>query len=363
MGMKDSEILSAFQPTAAATGAAELAGDKSADVAAAWVFDACHLGVVLRAVLAVAVLLGVAALFVARNASEWIGHLSLWTIGALGATVAWLIIACSLKQVLARLSVRGQYAAGMALGALCGLYGCGMLALAQWVDPAPWLGSAAAGALLAGLMVQALVWRVRSRTPATTAAQLAELQARIRPHFLFNTLNSAIALVRAEPARAEGLLEDLSDLFRSALADHGEATRLGDEITLARRYLDIEAVRFGERLRVEWALDPAADAAPLPPLLLQPLLENAVRHGVEPSTEGAQIKVSTQRRGDRVLLRVTNTVPAGSGPAGHGLALNNVRQRLALLHDVQASFRAGLKGSGADAVYQVRIEVPAGAPP
>jgi two-component system sensor histidine kinase AlgZ len=171
---------------------------------------------------------------------------------------------------------------------------------------------------------------------------------------LFNTLNSAIALVRAEPAKAEALLEDLSDLFRQALKDSGDPVRLAEEINLAQRYLDIEKVRFGDRLRVQWALDPAADDAKLPPLLLQPLVENAVRHGVEPSAQGADVRISTQRRGSTVVIKVTNTVPNGQGKAGQGLALRNVRERLALLHDVQSQFRSGLKAG----VFQVRMEVP-----
>jgi hypothetical protein len=97
------------------------------------------------------------------------------------------------------------------------------------------------------------------------AARLSELQSRIRPHFLFNTLNSAIALVRAEPAKAETLLEDLSDLFRHALIDQGESVTLADEIELAQRYLAIEQVRFGERLQLEWALDPRRAGRVLPP--------------------------------------------------------------------------------------------------
>jgi two-component system sensor histidine kinase AlgZ len=130
---------------------------------------------------------------------------------------------------------------------------------------------------------------------------------------------------------------------------------LGEEIALAQRYLAIEQVRFGERLQVEWALDPAADSAMLPPLLLQPLVENAVKHGVEPSATGAQVKVSTQRRGAMVVVKVTNTVPAGQGERGHGVALANVRDRLRLLHDVQGQFQTALK----DGVYQVRMEIPA----
>jgi two-component system, LytTR family, sensor histidine kinase AlgZ len=118
--------------------------------------------------------------------------------------------------------------------------------------------------------------------------------------------------------------------------------------------LDIEQVRFGKRLRVTWALDPQADDAKLPPLLLQPLVENAVKHGVEPSSSGADLKISTQKRGSVVVIKITNTAPAGQGHAGNGVALQNVQDRLRLLHDVQASFRC----TWVDGVYQVRMEVP-----
>ena len=263
-------------------------------------------------------------------------------------------MACSLKKLLARLSSSAQQVVGVALGGVAGLYGCGVLYLVGLLEPAPWLASAASGALLSAALVAALVLRAKGQTPAATAARLSELQARIRPHFLFNTLNTAIALVRAEPAKAETLLEDLSDLFRHALMEQGKSVTLADEIMLAQRYLAIEKLRFGERIQVEWALDPGASTAKLPPLLLQPLVENAVKHGVEPSAQGAEIKISTQRRGSSVVIKVTNTVPVGNSEPGSGVALNNVRDRLSLLHDVQGQFQYGLK----DGVFQVRIEVP-----
>ena len=318
------------------------------------VFDACNIGVVLRAVLFVEAVVGVGAMFGTGRFVEWLLRFSLLTGGVLPATLAWLIAACLLKGQLARLGNLQQWLAGMLLGALAGLYGCGLLVMMGMLDPAPWWASAAAGALLSAVLVAGLFWRAKARTPAATAARLAELQSRIRPHFLFNTLNSAIALVRAEPAQAEAVLEDLSELFRHALADPAESVTLGQEIALAKRYLAIEQIRFGDRLQVQWSLDPEADNAKLPPLLLQPLVENAVRHGVEPSAGGAQVKISTLRRGRMVVLKVTNTTPAGSGERGHGLALANVRERLALLHDVQAQFHTVLK----DGIFQVRLELP-----
>ena len=323
-------------------------------VAPRLVFDACHVGVVLRAVMGVEMVVAVGAMFLSGTLMEWFTRLALLTAGALPAVLLWLILACSLKKGLARLPDALQWAAGIGLGAITGWYGCALLWMFGIARSVPWLASGFSGALLAATLVAALVWRARAATPAATTARLSELQSRIRPHFLFNTLNSAIALVRAEPAQAERLLEDLSDLFRHALMDPGESTTLANEVALAQRYLAIEKIRFGDRLRVEWVLDASADAARLPPLLLQPLVENAVRHGVEPSASGADLRVTTERRGSTVVIKVVNTVPEGPGEPGHGVALGNVKARLNLMHDVQSRFHHGLK----DGVHQVRIEVP-----
>ena len=343
--MKDSQILSAFLEPAA----------RAAPPARVLVFDACHVGVIVRAVLFVEIVMAAGAMFSAATVLDWIEQVAFLSGAAFPGTLAWLVVACSLKTLLARFPPIAQHAFGMAIGALGGVYGCLLLSLVGLPGPAPWLASACTGALLAMVLVAALMMRAKARLPADATARLAELQARIRPHFLFNTLNSAVALVRDDPARAEAILEDLSDLFRSALLERGESVSLADEIDLARRYLQIEQVRFGERLQVEWALDARAGAARVPPMMLQPLVENAVKHGVEPSPSGAQVKISTQRRGGTVVIKVTNTVPPGKGRRGHGVAQDNVRDRLRLLHDVQGEFQTALK----DGIYQVRVEVPA----
>ena len=346
--MKDSRILSTFEEIPAVS-------PRARPVAPLLVFDACQLGVTLRAILFVECFTAIGAMFGAAGFLDWVGRTALLTGATLPAAMAWLVVACALRLVLALLKPAWQYAVGVALGALAGLGGCAIFAVLGLVSPPPWVAGAFAGAALSAVVVAGLALRARGRMPADTAARLLELQARIRPHFLFNALNSAIALVREEPRKAEAVLEDLSELFRSVLADQGEAVTLREEIELARRYLAIEQVRFGDRLRIEWAIDPNADNAKLPPLLLQPLVENAVAHGVEPSASGADVKITTLRRGSVVVIRVTNTVPAGIGKAGMGLALDNVRDRLHLLHDVQAQFQTILK----DGMFQVRMEVPA----
>ena len=153
------------------------------------------------------------------------------------------------------------------------------------------------------------------------------------------------------------VLEDLAELFRAALGAMDEATTLKDEVALSHRYLDIEQLRFGSRLRLTWDLDPQADDARLPPLVLQPLIENAVRHGVEPSDRGGQIEIRTRRRRDRVLISVTNTVPLdGSAQRpGHGIGLASVRERLRLMHDLDCDFRSGLIEDGR---WRVSLGVP-----
>ncbi len=341
--MEDSQILSVFQESSPPAPS----GRPGLHLPDALVFDACHVGVVLRAVLFVEAVVAVAAMYGSQNPMQWLSQMSLTTGAALPATLLWLIAACSIKTMLARLSPNAQKLAGVGLGALAGLYGCAVLALMGLLDAAPWLASAFSGALLSALLVAALVLRAKGKTPAATAARLAELQARIRPHFLFNSLNSAIALVRDEPRKAERLLEDLSDLFRSALAEQSTSVTLADEVALAQRYLAIEQLRFGERIQVEWSLDERAAGARLPPLLLQPLVENAVKHGVEPAAGGARIKVSTQRRGAMVVIKVSNTVaqaPVTPSP-GHGLALNNVRERLS--QSSRTTLRQRVLGMGA----------------
>jgi two-component system sensor histidine kinase AlgZ len=207
--------------------------------------------------------------------------------------------------------------------------------------------------------------------PQQTQARLVELQARIQPHFLFNTINTAMALIQIDPDRAESVLEDLAELFRRALASPSTRSRLADEVDLAQRYLGIESLRFGQRLQLNWVLDPAADDAVVPHLLLQPLVENAVKHGIEPSSEGGWVRVQTQRQGDRVHITISNSVPAAATQAstrrGHGIALRNVRQRVLLMHDVEARFEAGLQplidgpaGQGAGQCHVVHIVMPMG---
>ena len=195
----------------------------------------------------------------------------------------------------------------------------------------------------------------KAHSPALAEARLQALQARIRPHFLFNSLNAVLALIRRDPQRAERSLEDLADLFRTLMSDARQFVRLADEIALLERYAALEQLRLGERLRITWELDGAPADALLPPLVLQPLLENAVYHGVEPGTGAAEVVVQIERRGNHVLARIENPyVEAEVQRAGNRMALENIRERLQLFFDAEARIAT----TTANGRYRVEIEIP-----
>lgn len=320
------------------------------------VFNVCHVGVVLRALLLLHGVLAVGVMFSAASFTAWLTQLAMVTILALPCMLLWLLLACALRRPLSALSRPGQWAAAAGLGALCAGSGWALgqfTGLPPFAEPpiVPWLCT---GAGLGVALTGWLQMRADRLGPAQATARLAELQSRIRPHFLFNTLNTALSLVRGDPARAERVLEDLAELFRHALDNARETVSLADEIDLAQRYLAIEQTRFGTRLRLSWQLDPAAATARLPPLLLQPLVENAVRHGVEPNADGGTVRIQTEIRMGLAWLTVTNSTGLATSTSGHGMALQNVRERLHLMHDVAARFEVRRQPRE----FRVRLGVP-----
>lgn len=211
--------------------------------------------------------------------------------------------------------------------------------------------AATAAAVLAYLRLH-----MKAYSPALAEARLQALQARIRPHFLFNSLNAVLALIRRDTKRAEHALEDLAELFRALMSDGRSLVRLADEIALLERYAAIEQLRLGERLRLSWEIDGAPVDALLPALVLQPLLENAVYHGVEPGTGIGDVLVRIERRGERVLARIENPYHErdARGRAGNRMALDNIRERLMLFFDAEARLESRVEGTR----YLVEIEIP-----
>jgi two-component system sensor histidine kinase AlgZ len=203
----------------------------------------------------------------------------------------------------------------------------------------------ALAAIAALLLLAYLRLLTRAYSPALAEARLQALQSRIRPHFLFNSLNAVLSLIRRDPRRAEQALEDLSDLFRVLMQDNRSFVPLGDEIALLERYASLEQLRLGERLTVVWELEAAPRDALMPPMILQPLLENAIYHGVEPGAGEGRVVVRIERRGGGVLARHDNTNKRGDPPSGgNRLARANKRERRQMFLEVGA--RHDNRGAG-----------------
>ena len=294
------------------------------------------------------------------HASLFIQWIVLTTVGCLCAAGALL------RRMHPSLATLVAYLVLLAITATYSL-GAGWIMGAQ-----PWSGVGVAegqsGFLVRNLTVSAIIgalllryayihhqWERRVHSEAR--ARLDALQARIRPHFLFNSMNTIASLTRTRPAQAEEAVENLAELFRASLADGGRDSTLGDELALTRRYLDIERLRLGERLRVRWEVDGVPLDAALPPLTLQPLAENAVYHGVETAVEGGTICVGGERGRDGLTVWIANTVAeAGSNRyrRGNGMAVENIRGRLeAFFHG-----SADLSVQSSHQRYQVTLRLP-----
>ncbi|MFZ5556306.1 MAG: sensor histidine kinase [Pseudomonadota bacterium] len=217
--------------------------------------------------------------------------------------------------------------------------------LRQWL-----FGLGASAALLSYFSL-----RNRALSPALAEARLQALQARIRPHFLFNSLNAVLGIMRSDPRRAETALEDLAELFRVLMADNRKLSTLAREVELTRQYLQIEQLRLGPRLQVDWRVDEMPENALVPPLVLQPLVENAVYHGIEPASGPGTVELSIRRSGDQVEAVLRNPYQGGGRHhSGNRMALANIKERLMLHFDEEASLTVREEGG----IYEVRIVLP-----
>lgn len=320
--------------------------------------DFCNFGVVLRVLLlANALVLGAALARTGVSAALWGEFVR---IAALTEPLVLLslVVLCPLRRyVLHRL----DYGAGLA--AIC-LVEVALACLVFWLIHSALgnivevnLADYCVFTLLVTLVALAYFHlRAKALSPAITESRLQALQARIRPHFLFNSITAVLSLVRKEPKRAEKALLDLADLFRVLMADNRELTALSKEVDLCRQYLDLEQLRLGERLQVAWHTDKMPTDAMVPPLLLQPLLENAVYHGIEPSSKPGEVNINIYRSRDQVVMVLRNPYlgDSGSHHAGNKMAMANIRERLALHFDVEAGMKTQIIGDR----YQVTINIP-----
>ena len=327
--------------------------------------DFCEQGNLLRTMLIAQLL---AFILVAATPGDWFERLrSLATISLFIQWVAVIDIAllCGLQARLARLDDRVAAFLAFALLQSVTLVFTIVAHVIAGVIALP-VGRASLEVLLLengtiSVIVTAIILRYfyvtaqwRREVEASADARVQALQARIRPHFLFNCMNTIASLTRSDAATAESAVEDLSELFRASLAQKN-VVALSEELELAASYLRLERQRLGDRLQVEWALDPSADDIEIPALTLQPLVENAVYHGVEQCDAGGAVRIETRASDDAVGVTVSNPVPAVQRQSGgHRIAQDNVRQRLELAYHGRARMDVTTPGD----TYCVTLTIP-----
>ena len=216
-------------------------------------------------------------------------------------------------------------------------WGIGVVAhgLAVW-GGGFWLGREWEERKIAQLLAREQI-RTLSTEKQLAQAQLRMLQAQIEPHFLFNTLATVVSLIETAPAKASAMLEHFIAYLRASLAaSRSTQGTVGQELDLLRNYLELLQIRMGARLNYQIDVDPALRAVPLAPMLLQPVVENAIKHGLEPKVEGGTVTIHLRRQADRLITRIADNGLGFTPGLGAGVGLQNLRERLAVLYDGQA---------------------------
>jgi len=295
------------------------------------------------------------SILVLWSAQPWLDQLP-YRRGAMAVTAIVLVLTLLVHQV-GKLFYEQDY-----YDNLLDAFHCGLLSI-----------------MMSGILLHYFWIRSQVLSRAIHEARLQALRARIRPHFLFNTINTVLSILRTQPKQAETALENMADLFRVAMTDMKDLVPIQREIELCKQYAEIEQLRMGNRLEVNWQVSNLPTGVLIPPLLLQPLLENAVYHGIEPLQEGGTIDIQLSGSGDKFRIKVENPCPSPSDRQrmadstgawamtqmqeqesgkkthkGNKMALKNIRERLALLYDAEAHYKV----DSGDDYYRVEIVMP-----
>ena len=316
----------------------------------------CNLGVMLRSLVIVNLLLAAAAVLRAGSPQGlWEEFIAYAAFGE-PILILSLVILCGARRWLHAMGyVRSIVAVALFELAVAWFLSNAAGALFPEHRGAPFAQNAFLVLFVTACVIVYFDLRSHALAPAIAEARIQALQARIRPHFLYNSINAVLSLMRTEPRRAERALEDMADLFRVLMADNRTLAPIAGEVELARRYLAIEALRLGDRLKVEWKVDAMTADALVPPLMLQPLVENAVYHGIEPSPSGGEISIDVRRLGTEIVMELTNPVATeGRHSPGNKMAIANIRERLQLHFDAEATMKSEAK----DGIYRVTIRIP-----
>ncbi|MEC7815745.1 MAG: sensor histidine kinase [Pseudomonadota bacterium] len=352
-----------LKPAARPDSAKPANGQNSAVADDFYVPDLCRVRAVF--LLLVTSELLVLVLSVVQAEERWIdwNYFGLLSLFVQWTTLTSAALICLLRPRLARLSVPKATVIIVALVLL------DVLAFSLFADSVlhPQRGDiswqSTAKKLLLALLIALMVLRYfflqhqwQQQREAEMQARLASLQSRIQPHFLFNSMNTIASLIATQPDQAEEAVLDLSELFRASLRTNDQLVPLSQELALCHRYLGIEALRLGDRLRLEWAIEPGLEQQAIPPLTLQPLVENAIYHGIQPRPDGGVVRIEVQAKGQFVYLMVQNPKPDTAGPQhkGNQVALGNIQARLQALFGEPAV----LKHSHQNDIYTVTLRLP-----
>jgi two-component system sensor histidine kinase AlgZ len=325
--------------------------------------DCCNAGVILRVLGAVNFVVFATIMFSTGNRANGLTAFVESSSLVEPICLSSLVALCGVRRFAGRLAQWQQRASCLVVPALLTAVMLRLLLRLEWFSSSfpnlTLLNATLTAALCGGVLQHYFELRTRADSPALGEARLQALQARIRPHFLFNSLNAVLSLIRSEPRRAETALEDLAELIRALMRDGRSLTSLGDELRLCKQYLSIEKIRLGERLQIQWDTSAihaeALNDAQIPSLLLQPLLENAVYYGVEKITTPGLIKIVLRRARDTIHIVITNPYHgAASVSPGNRMALENIRSRLRLLYDVEAQLTTTIVGG----YFEVRMHIP-----
>lgn len=320
--------------------------------------DGCNLGVVLRTLLAV----NLALLAVTVTLASSLAEVPQAVLTA-AAAVEPLLLLTLMLWCLARRTLQGKPLPLQRAVAWLTPVAVTAVLLALFHDlssllQGPRVALFLALALLGGMAVQHyLELRDRAFSPALTEARYQALQSRIRPHFFFNSLNAVLAVVRTNPAQAERMLENISELFRAVMGDVRKLVPFEQELGLCRQYVEIEQTRLGERLVVDWQIGAVHPRARVPQLLLQPIIENAVRYGAERREGECRIIVRVRQIGFNLEFFVSN--PIAREPLqreGNQIGLANIRGRLALIYDLEAKLDAQVRGNRFELTLTIPVE-------
>lgn len=333
-----------------------------------WLPDFCSIQLVFTSMVFAELIILIESLLPMRLATDWWSHLTLGSVFVQWIALVSNTILCALRPFLQKMRASSAFIlafqvvpvmtalSSVAFYALDKMIQMGMISqqvsFEQFVLGNSLIATLVSAAIFRYLYMQTL-WKRRMESEARS--RFEALQARIRPHFLFNSLNTIASLVRQDPQQAEDAVLDLSDLFRSAVGGQKESILLSQELENSKKYLELEKLRMGERLKVQWIDERNTEDPMIPPFIIQPLVENAIYHGIQNLVDGGLLEVQITVVGKHVQVRIKNPFQGESDHDGSQQALKNIKERLNYIYAKDGY----LKCSRDEQFFVAELRVPA----